>query len=203
MRNMHGGQGGLGRLFLMPHTECEHRRGSPTGAFPARAAWQHLIGPTGCFFLFVLFFLSKKKKHYTRSQGFTLRCSLYRHRSPCRERVSTTHHNLYPQFGVQSRNVNSSTFCFSLSFCVPLCVSLQVSVLEVPVLKGEPLFFPLAPFLIVEVNVSALDGDRETEKDFNKQENENISIKEQGRKLSISSSEVNLIDQLISGHFFV
>lgn len=55
-----------------------------------------------------------KAEHYMRSKGFTLRCSLYRHQSPFQERVSTTHHNLYPQFGVQSRNVNSSMFCLSV-----------------------------------------------------------------------------------------
>lgn len=45
-----------------------------------------------------------------------------------------------------------------LSFCpfVSLRPSLQVSVFEVPVLEGEPLLLPLAPFFIVKVNVSAL-----------------------------------------------
>lgn len=48
----------------------------------------------------------------------------------------------------QSRNVNSSTFLLPLS--------LQVSVFQVPVLKGEPLLLPLTPLLIVKVDVSAL-----------------------------------------------
>lgn len=34
--------------------------------------------------------------------------------------------------------------------------SLQISIFQVPILKGEPLLLPLAPFLIVKVNVSAL-----------------------------------------------
>ena len=34
--------------------------------------------------------------------------------------------------------------------------SLQVSIFQVPVLKGKALFFSLAPFLIVKVDVSAL-----------------------------------------------
>lgn len=37
--------------------------------------------------------------------------------------------------------------------------SLQVSVFQVPVLKGKALLLPLAPFLIVKVNVSALEGE--------------------------------------------
>lgn len=46
----------------------------------------------------------------------------------------------------------------------PFCPSLQVSVFKVPVLKGEPLLLPLAPFLVVEVNVSALEKEQ-SEKD--------------------------------------
>lgn len=38
-----------------------------------------------------------------------------------------------------------------------LCPSLQISVFKVPVLEGEPLLLPLAPFLIVKVDVSALE----------------------------------------------
>lgn len=48
----------------------------------------------------------------------------------------------------QSGNVNSSTLLLRLS--------LQVSVFQVPVLKGEPLLLPLTPLLIVKVDVSAL-----------------------------------------------
>lgn len=40
-----------------------------------------------------------------------------------------------------------------------VCPSLQVSVFQVPVLKGKALLLPLAPFLIVKVNVSALEGE--------------------------------------------
>lgn len=134
----------------MPHTECAHRQAqtqisneNPLSSYSTL----RLIRPTGRF--------EVKSNLLHEERGLHMRCSLYRHQSPFSERVSTTHHNLYPQFGVQSRNVNSSTFCLSVLFA-SLCPSLQVSVFEVPVLKGEPLLLPLAPFFIVKVNVSAL-----------------------------------------------
>lgn len=100
----------------MPHTECAHRQAqtqisteNPTSS----CSVMHLIRPTGHF-------LSKAKR-YRSNEGFTSRCSLYRHQSPFWERVSTTHHDLYPQFEVQSRNVNSSTFCLSVLSCPSVC----------------------------------------------------------------------------------
>lgn len=43
-----------------------------------------------------------------------------------------------------------------------LCTSLEVSVFEVPVLKREALLLPLAPFLIVKVNVCSLKQAKKT-----------------------------------------
>lgn len=138
----------------MPHTECAHRQAQTQISNedpPSSCSTVHLIRPMGPFL--------SKTEGYMRRKGFTSGCSLYRHQTPFQERISTTHHNLYPQFGVQSRNVNSSTFV-SLCPFVSLSPSLQVSVFKVPVLKSEPLFLPLAPFLIVKVNVSALQEDQ-------------------------------------------
>lgn len=58
-------------------------------------------------------------------------------------------------------------FCPSLTFSAvrpvaSLCTSLEVSVFEVPVLKREALLLPLAPFLIVEVNVCSLKQAKKT-----------------------------------------
>ena len=39
----------------------------------------------------------------------------------------------------------------------PSAPSLQVAVLQVPVLEGEALLLPLAPLLVVKVDVSALE----------------------------------------------
>ena len=135
----------------MPQTECAHRQAQTQTSNenpPSSSSATHRIRPMGHF--------CPEAKRYRRSKSFTLRCSLYRHQSPFQERVSTTHHNLYPQFGVQSRNVNSSTF---LSLCpfTSFSLSLQVPVFEVPILEGEPLLLPLAPFFVVKVNVSALE----------------------------------------------
>lgn len=45
---------------------------------------------------------------------------------------------------------------------VPL---IQISVLKVPVFKREPFLLPLAPFLIIKINICALDkGETEREK---------------------------------------
>lgn len=120
----------------MPHTECAHRQAqtqisneSPLSSCSALP----LIRPMGRFFV--------KSKAPHEQRGLHMRCSLYRHLSPFPERVSTTHHNLYPQFGVQSRNVNSSTFCLSLSFSRPFvrhCRSLSSRYLYS---KVNPSFF--------------------------------------------------------------
>lgn len=61
-------------------------------------------------------------------------------------------------------SIHSLEFSLGMSTAVHLCLSgvlregrsLQVSVFQVPVLKREALLLPLAPFLIVKVNVSAL-----------------------------------------------
>lgn len=102
----------------MPHTECAHRQAQTqisNESPPSSCSALRLIGPTGRFFV--------KSKALHKQRGLHMRCSLYRHLPPFPERVSTTHHNLYPQFGVQSRNVNSSTFCLSLSLRGPLSVT--------------------------------------------------------------------------------
>lgn len=58
-----------------------------------------------------------KSKALHEEQGLHIWDAAYTDTSlQSQERVSTTHHNLYPQFGVQSRNVNSSTFCLFCPF---------------------------------------------------------------------------------------
>lgn len=98
---------------------------------------------------------SSKAKLYTRSKGFALRCSLYRHQSPSQEGFYYTSQSLSTVWSSVSECQQQHIFVFLCPF-VSLCASLKVSVFEVPVLEGEPLLLPLAPFLIIKVNVSAL-----------------------------------------------
>lgn len=118
-----------------------------------------------------------KSKALHEEQGLHIWDAAYTDTSlQSQERVSTTHHNLYPQFGVQSRNVNSSTFCLFCPF-VSVRPSLQVSVFQVPVLEGEPLLLSLAPFLVVKVNVSALREQQSGKnKNLNQHHNDHKSV---------------------------
>lgn len=91
----------------MPHTECAHRQAQthistddPRGSCGALLQ----IRPTGRLF-------SSRAESCRSSRSFTWRRSLYRHRSPPVRGGLLLHITIfYPQFGVQSRNVNSSTF---------------------------------------------------------------------------------------------
>lgn len=91
----------MGEAFLMPHTECAHRQAQTRTSLNPWAL-QHTVwsGPQG----------SAKGSLLQEEQGHQETRPI---RSPgsATGEGSTTHHNLYPQFGVQSRNVNSSTFC--------------------------------------------------------------------------------------------
>ena len=136
----------------MPHTECAHRQAQTqisNESPPSSCSAAHLIGPMGRFC---------QKQSAAWGARASRRDAAYTDASLHFRRGFLLHITIsIHSFEVQSRNVNSSTFCLSLCPCVSLCPSLQVSVFEVPVLEGEPLLLPLAPFLIVKVNVSALE----------------------------------------------
>lgn len=138
----------------MPHTECAHRQAQTQISNenpPSLCSAMHLIRPTGqCFFFF---FIKSKALH--EEQG------LHIEMQPIQTPVSISGEGFYYTSQSLSTVWSSVSECQQqhiLSFCPfeSLRPSLQVSVFEVPVLEGEPLLLPLAPFFIVKVNVSAL-----------------------------------------------
>lgn len=95
MRNMHGGGFPNATYWVCTQT------GTDADLFkPLSPAAHRLIRPTGF----------SQRQSATGGAGASGERPI---RSPgsATGEGSTTHHNLYPQFGVQSRNVNSSTFC--------------------------------------------------------------------------------------------
>lgn len=136
----------------MPHTECAHRQAQTQISNenpPGSCSVVHLIRPMG---------------HFCQKQSATWGAwASHVEMQPIQTPVSMFGEGFYYTSQSLSTVWSSVSECqqqhvLSLSVLyVSLCPSLQVSVFEVPVLEGEPLLLPLAPFLIVKINVSALE----------------------------------------------
>lgn len=141
----------------MPHTECAHRQAqtqisseSPPGSCSA----MHLIRPMGHFC---------QRQSAARGARASRRDAAYTDTSLHFRRGFLLHITISIHSLKFSLGMSTAARFVSLCPFVFLCPSLQVSVFEVPVLEGEPLLLPLAPFLIVKVNVSALEEERSGE----------------------------------------
>ena len=131
-----------------------------TSQLVQRGAFDRTHGALLFFFLVVVVFVKSKALHEERG--------LHIEMQPIQTPVSITGEGFYytsqslsTVWSSVSECQQQHVFVFLCPFA-SLCASLQVSVFEVPVLEGEPLLLPLAPFFIVKVNVSALGGQRGT-----------------------------------------
>lgn len=142
----------------MPHTECAHKQAQmqiSNESLPSSCSGVRLIRPTGYFF-------SSKSKALHEERGLHIETQPIQTPGLHFGR-GVFYYTSQSLSTVLEFSLGMSTAARFLSFSVllvsPFCASLQVPVFEVPVLEGEPLLLPLAPFLIVKVNVSALQED--------------------------------------------
>lgn len=137
----------------MPHTECAHRQAQmqiSNDTLSPRAVHCFWSGPWG---------ICVKSYALHKEQGFMWDAA-YTDTSLHYRRGLLLHITISIHSMEFSLGMSTAAHFLSLSLSVlprPVCPSLQVSVFKVPILKGEPFLFSLAPFLIVKVNVSALE----------------------------------------------
>lgn len=143
----------------MPHTECAHRQAQTqisNESPPSSCSATRSIRPTGHFW---------QRRHVARGARASRWDAAYTDTSLHFRRGFLLHITISIHSLKFSLGMSTAARFVSLSVLfASLCPSLQVPVLEVPVLEGEPLLLPLAPFLIVKVNVSALEEQQSGER---------------------------------------
>lgn len=149
MRNMHGV--GFPNATYSVHTD-RHERRSLARAPPSSCSTVRPMGPTGPFSRQQSAAggtrASRGDAAYTDT-GLRVRRGVLLH-------ITISIHSLKFSLGMST----AARFVSVLSR--PFYPSLQVSVFQVPVLEGKALLLPLAPFLIVKVNVSALEEEHKS-----------------------------------------